>query len=115
MTRIRPVGADRPQQAAQESADLLAAWPFGEGKPRRDEGAFTVEYDDRMKTIFLVMRIEVPQMAAAMNRIERVVDVERDPSRDLPEGPAIKIDHGAAHVQQGARVGKVLQTGDGRL
>jgi len=27
-----------------------------------------------------------------MNRIERVVDVERDPPWDLPEGSAIKTD-----------------------
>jgi hypothetical protein len=47
------------------------------------------------------MRIEEPQLLAAMNRIERVVDVERDPFRDLPEGFAIKINHGAAHAQQG--------------
>ncbi len=56
------------------------------------------------------MRIEEPQLLAAMNRIERVVDVERDPFRDLPKGFAIKIDHGAAHAQQGASVGQVLQT-----
>jgi hypothetical protein len=112
---VGPVGADRPQQAAQESADLLAARPFGGAKHRRYEAALVVEYGDRLKTIFVVMRIEEPQLLAAMNRIECVVDVERDPPRDLPEGPAIKIDHGAAHAQQGARVGQVLQTGDGRL
>ena len=50
-----------------------------------------------------------------MNRIERIVNVERDPLRDLPEGLTIKIDHGAAHAQQGASVGQVLQTGDGGL
>src|ERR1700704_2398599 len=59
--RFRPVGADRPQQAAQESADLLAARSFGGAKHRRDEAAFAVEYDDRLKTIFVVMRIEEPQ------------------------------------------------------
>jgi len=61
------------------------------------------------------MRIEQPQLLAAMNRIERVVNVERDPFRDLLERLAIKIDHGAAHAQQDASVGQVLQTGDGRL
>ena len=83
---VGPVGADRPQQAAQESADLLAARLFGGAKHRRDEAAFAVEYDDRLETIFVVMRIEEPQLLAAMNRIERVVDVERNPPRDLPEG-----------------------------
>ena len=113
--RLGPVGADRPQQAAQEGADLLAARPFGGAKHGGDEAAFAVEYDDRLKTIFVVMRIEEPQLLAAMNRIERVVDVERDPLRDLPEGLAIKIDHGAAHAQQGASIGQVLQTRDRRL
>jgi hypothetical protein len=83
--RARPIGPDRPQQATQESTDLLAERPFGGAKHRRDEAAFAVEYDDRLKTIFVVMRIEEPQLLAAMNRIERVVDVERDPFRDLLE------------------------------
>src|ERR1700730_8221802 len=112
---VWPVGADRPQQAAQEGADLLATRPFGGAKHSCDEAALAVEYDDRLKTIFVVMRIEEPQLLAAMDRIERVVDVERDPFRDLPEGFAIKIDHGAAYAQQGASVGQVLQTGDGGL
>jgi len=55
------------------------------------------------------MRIEEPQLLAAMDRIERVVDVERDPFRDLPEGFAIKSIM-AGHAQQGASVGQVLQT-----
>ena len=50
-----------------------------------------------------------------MDRVEGVVDVERDPFGDLTERPAIKFDHGAAHAQQGARVGQVFQTRDGRL
>ncbi len=61
------------------------------------------------------MRIEEPQLLAAMDRIERVIDVERDPFWDLPEGIAIKIDHRAGHAQQGASVGQVLQTGDDGL
>ena len=112
---VRPVGADRPQQAAQEGADLLAARPFGGAKHGGDEAALAVEYDDRLKAVFVVMRIEQPQLLAAMNRVERVVDVERDPFRNLPEGLAIKIDHGAAHAQQGASIGQVLQARDGRL
>src|SRR5664280_645473 len=57
---VGPVGPDRPQQAAQEGADLLAARSFGGAKHSRDEAAFAVEYDDRLKTIFVVMRIEEP-------------------------------------------------------
>ncbi len=51
------------------------------------------------------MGIEQPQLLAAMNRVERIVDVERDPFGNLAEGFAIEIDHGAAHAQQGASVG----------
>ena len=61
------------------------------------------------------MGIEQPQLLAAMNRVERIVDVERDPFGNLLEGLAIKIDHGAAHAQQGPSIGQVFQTGDGRL
>ena len=44
------------------------------------------------------MRVEQPQLLVAMNRVECVVDVERDPLGNLVEGLAIKIDHGAAHA-----------------
>ncbi len=50
-----------------------------------------------------------------MNRIERVVDVKRDPLGNLAEGRAIEIDHGAAHAQQRAHVGQVFQARDRRL
>src|ERR1019366_9443489 len=106
---------DRPQQAAQEGADLFATRPFGGAKHSCDEAALAVEHDDRLKAIFVVMRIEEPQLLSAMNRIERVVNVERDPFWDLPERLAIKIDHGAAHAQQGASIRQVLQPRDGRL
>jgi len=112
---VWPVGADRSQQAPQESANLLAAGPLGGAKHGGDEATLAIEHDDRLKAVFIVMRIEQPQLLAAMNRIERVVNVERDPFRDLLERLAIKIDHGAAHAQQDASVGQVLQTGDGRL
>jgi hypothetical protein len=36
--------------------------------------------------VFIVVRIEEPQLLATMNRIERVVGVERDPPWELPEG-----------------------------
>ena len=61
------------------------------------------------------MRIEQPQLLAAMHRVERVVDVERDPFGNLLEGFAIKIDHGAAHAQQRASIGQVFQPRDRRL
>src|ERR1700716_2980606 len=57
---VGPVGPDRPQQAAQEGANLLATRPFGGTKHSRDEAAFAVEHDNRLETVFVVMRIEQP-------------------------------------------------------
>jgi hypothetical protein len=50
-----------------------------------------------------------------MHRVERVINVERDAFGNLPEGLAIKIDHGAAHAQQRASVGQVFQSRYRRL
>ena len=57
---VGPVGPDRLEQAAQEGANLLATRPFGGAKHSRDEAAFAVEHDNRLETVFIVMRIEQP-------------------------------------------------------
>ena len=112
---LRPVGADGAQQAAQKGTYFLAAGPFGGAKHGGDEAAFAVEYDDRLKAVFIVMRIEQSQLLTAMDRVEGVIDVERDAFGNLVKGLAIKIDHGAAHAQQRASIGQVFQSRDGRL
>ena len=61
------------------------------------------------------MGVEQSQLLIAMNRVERIVDVERDPFGDLPERVTIEIDHGTAHAQQRASVGQVFQARDRRL
>jgi hypothetical protein len=61
------------------------------------------------------MRVEEAQLPAAVHGVEGVVDIERDPLRDLAERLAIEVDQGASHAQQGARVGEVFETRDGRL
>ena len=48
------------------------------------------------------MRVEQPQLLAAVHRVERVVDIERDPFGNLGERPAIKIDH-RAPIRNSAR------------
>lgn len=68
-----------------------------------------------MKTDALRQALEKWRFDSAMNCVKRVVDVERDPFRNPLERLAIKIDHGAAHAQQGPSVGQVFKTGDGRL
>ena len=113
--RVRPMGTDGAQQATQEGFDLLAAGSFGGAKHGGDEAVLAIEHDDGLKAIFVIMRIEQPQLLAAMHRVERVVDIERDAFGNLPEGLAIKVDHGAAHAQQRAGVGEVFQSRDRRL
>jgi hypothetical protein len=61
------------------------------------------------------VRIEETKLLAAMHRVERVVNIERDAFGNLPERLAIEIDHGAAHAQQRAGVGQVFQARDRRL
>src|ERR1035437_5821968 len=112
---FRPVGADGAQQAAQEAAYFLATGPFGGTQNGGDEAALAVEHDDRLEAVFIVMRVEQPQLLAPMNRVEGVVDIERDALGNLAERLAIQIDHGAAHAQQGASIGQVFQSRDRRL
>src|SRR5271157_152554 len=85
-----PVSANRAQQSTEKGLDLLAARPFGGTKHGGDEAALAVEHHDGLKAVFVVMRVEQPQLLAAMDRIERVVDIERDPSGNLGERLAIR-------------------------
>src|SRR4029077_17000866 len=73
-----PVGADRPQQAAQEGLDLLAARPFGGTQGGGDEATIAIEHDDRLKAILVMVRVEEPQLLAAMHGVKGVVDIEND-------------------------------------
>jgi hypothetical protein len=74
--RFRPMGADGAQQAAQEGFDLPAAGSFGGTKNGGDEAALAVEDDNRLKAVFVVMRVEQSQLLAAMDGVERVVPDE---------------------------------------
>ena len=67
--------------------------------------SFVIENDDRLKAIFVVMRIEQPQLLVAMNRIEGIVDVEHDPFGNWWKGLQQDLTDGAAHAQQRASVG----------
>jgi hypothetical protein len=77
--------------------------------------ALAVEHDDGLKSVFVVMGVEQPHLLTAMDRVERVVDVEGDPFGNRGKGLAIEIDHGAADAQQGASVRQILQPRDRRL
>ena len=65
--------------------------------------------------VFVIMGVEQPKLLAAVDGVEGVVDVERDPLRHPPERGAIEIDHGPAHAQQRPLARQVLQPRDGRL
>ena len=75
---VGPVCADGAHETAQKSLDFLTAGPLGGPKDGGDEATLAVEHDDRLKAILVIMRVEQPQLLAAMHRVERVVDVERD-------------------------------------
>ena len=61
------------------------------------------------------MGVKQSQRLAAVNRVVRLVDVERDAFGNLVEGYAIKIDPGAAHAHKSANVRQILQPRDRRL
>jgi hypothetical protein len=67
---------------------------------------------DRLKAVFIVMRVEQTQLLAAMHRVERVVEIERYAPGNLVKRLAIETHHGAAQAQQGARIGQVFQPRD---
>ena len=62
-----------------------------------------------------MMRVEQPQLLAAMHGVERLVDVEHDAAGHLAEAVAVMLDHGSPHAQQSTRIRQVLQARDGRL
>src|SRR5512135_3765197 len=96
---LRPVAADRAHQAAEEGADFDACRPLRRAQDGGDKAAVTIEDDDRLKTVVVVMSVEQPQLLAAVHRIEGVVDVERDPLRHLAERRAVKLDQSPAQAQ----------------
>ena len=61
------------------------------------------------------MGVEQAQLLAAMDRVEGVVDIQRDPLRHLAERAAVDIDQSPAQAQQRPRIRQVLQPRDGRL
>ncbi len=61
------------------------------------------------------MSVEQAQLLAAMDRVEGVVDIQRDPPRDLAERAAPDVDQSPAQAQQRPRIGQILQPRDGRL
>ena len=112
---LRPVGADRADQAAQKGADLDALRPLRRAQDGGDEAALAIEDDDRLEAVVVVMGVEQAQLLAAVHRVEGVVDIEDDALRHLPERAAVDVDQSPAQAQQRPRIRQVLQPRDGRL
>ena len=111
----RPVGADGGDQAAQPLDDHAPAGPAGRAQHGGDHAPLAIEHHDRLKAVFVMVRVEQAELLAAVDRVEGVVDIKHDAARHLAEAFAVVRNHGLAHAQQGARAGSVLQARDGRL
>ena len=88
--RVVGRGSDRPDEPAQMSPDLGALGPLGRPQHGRDEAALAVEHDHGLEAVFVIMGIEQPQLLAAVNGIEGVVDVEHELLRHLSERGAVR-------------------------
>ncbi len=111
----RPVATHRGDQAPQPLDDLPSGGAAGRAQHGGDHAPLAIEHHDRLEAVLVMMGVEQAELLAAMNSVERVVDIEHDPTRHLAEAFAVMVDHDAAHAQQGARVGMVLQARDRRL
>ncbi len=76
---VRPIGADRPHQAAQVSADLDATGSLGWSQDRADKPSSAIEHHDRLEAVFVVMSIEQSELLAAVRGVKRVLNVEHNP------------------------------------
>ena len=112
---VRPIGPDRPYQAAQVSADLDAIGPLARSQDRTDEPTRAIEHHDRLEAVLVMVGIEEAKLLAAVHGVKRVVNVEHDPLRHLSERGAIKVDHRPPHRDQLPHAGQVFQPAHRRL
>lgn len=110
-----PVSADRPDETAHMRTDLAATRAFGRAQNSGHETTLAIEHHDWLEAVFIVMRVEQPQLLLPVNGIEGIVDVELDLRGHCPERAAIQAGHGMTHGLKHAPVGQVLQASDRRL
>jgi hypothetical protein len=96
------MATDGAHQPAEKAASLPSARPLRRAQHGGDRAPLAVEYHDRLEAILVVVSVEQPQLLLPMDNVERVVDIEHDAPRDMPEAIAIELDHGPAHMQQGS-------------
>ena len=84
-------------ESAQEGADFRALGPFGGPQDGGDDTTLTVEHDDGLEPVFVVVGIEQAQLLAAVHGVEGVIHVEHNPLGHLPEGRAVQVNHRPPH------------------
>ena len=60
-----------------------------------------IEDDDRLEAVFVMMCIEQSQLLAAVDGVERFIDIHDHMLGHRTEAGAIQIDHSTAHAQRG--------------
>ena len=76
--RYCDVIADGPHQPTQEGADLMPRGAAGGTQHGGDRSALAVEDDDRLEAVFVVVRVEEPQLLLAVHGKRAVrAEVER--------------------------------------
>src|SRR5512132_1716855 len=67
---LRPVGADRADQAPEKGADLDALRPLRRAQDGGDEAALAIEDDDRLEAVVVIMGVEQALLLATVYRVE---------------------------------------------
>ena len=110
-----PIGPDGAEQAAQERADFHATGTLGRTQHGGYEPPVPVEDHDRLEAVLVIMRVEQTELLAAVDGVERVIEIEHDPLGHGGVRRAIEIDERLLHAQQRADIRQIFQARDGRL
>ena len=113
---IGPVLLDTPVQPADMAGDLGAGWHLAgaEQHRHRPPGRGVVDVE-RQEAALAVVTIPERQLLAAVDDIDRLVDVERHRRRRDRIAGAIKVDHDVHHPHQFARRRGILPAAHRRL
>src|SRR5215469_7758162 len=109
-----PMAAQGADQTPHKAADLRSARPLAGPQQRGDKTALRIEHNNRLKAVIVVVGVEQAQLLAAMNAVERVVDIEDNALRRRSERAAILPDERPPEAQQSSSVGEVFQPRDCR-
>ena len=94
-----PIGPDGAEQTAQEGGGFpcrLGAW---RGAARRLRTARPRRIPRWLEALLVIMRVEQAELLAAMDSIERVIEIQHDPLGHAGVRRAIEIDERLLHAQ----------------